>query len=126
MAEELEFGEATTGAESDIQQVTRIARGMVERWGMSEKVGFLVVAPSDGMSPLLPGSEPVSEATQELVDAEIRRIVDEELEATRALLSANRDKLDALAEALLERETLDEADAYAVAGIERGRVLSAS
>ncbi len=78
------------------------------------------------MSPLLPGSEPVSEATQELVDAEVRRIVDEELEATRALLSANRDKLDALAEALLERETLDEADAYAVAGIERGRVLSPS
>ena len=78
VAEELEFGEATTGAESDIQQVTRIARGMVERWGMSEKVGFLVVAPSDGMSPLLPGAEPVSEATQELVDAEVRRIVDEE------------------------------------------------
>ena len=54
-AEELEFGEATTGAESDIQQVTRIARGMVERWGMSEKVGFLVVAPRDGVGPLLPG-----------------------------------------------------------------------
>ena len=81
-AEELEFNEATTGAESDIQQVTRIARGMVERWGMSDRVGFVVVAPSDGMSPLLPGSEPVSEATQELVDAEVRRIVDEEREAT--------------------------------------------
>ena len=93
-AEELEFNEATTGAESDIQQVTRLARGMVERWGMSERVGFLVVAPSEGVSPLLPGSEPVSEATQELVDAEVRRIVDEEFEATRALLSANREKLD--------------------------------
>ena len=123
-AEELEFSEATTGAESDIQQVTRLARAMVERWGMSERVGFLVVAPSDGISQLLPGSEPVSQATQELVDAEVRRIVDEEFEATRTLLSANREKLDSLAQALLERETLDEHEAYEAAGIERGRVLA--
>src|SRR5919109_1943750 len=118
-AEELVFGDATTGAESDIQQVTRIARGMVERWGMSEKVGFLTVTPQNGQSPLLPGSEAVSEATQELVDAEVRRIVDEEQEATERLLAANRDRLDSLAETLLKRETLDEADAYALAGITR-------
>jgi cell division protease FtsH len=123
-AEELVFGEATTGAESDIQVVTRIARGMVERWGMSEKVGFLTVAPQDGQSPLLPGAEPVSEATQELIDGEVRRIVDEEQDATEQLLAENRDRLDALAEALLERETLDEADAYAVAGIERTPVAA--
>ncbi len=123
-AEELVFGEATTGAESDIQQVTRIARGMVERWGMSEKVGFLTVASQDGQSPLLPGAEPVSEATQELIDQEVRRIVDEEMDATAELLADNRDKLDALAEALLEQETLDEADAYAAAGIERGAVAA--
>jgi cell division protease FtsH len=119
VAEELVFGEPTTGAESDIQQVTRIARGMVERWGMSDKVGFLTVAPQDGQSPLLPGAEPVSEATQELIDAEVRRIVDEEQDATERLLARNRERLDSLAEALLERETLDEADAYAAAGIER-------
>jgi cell division protease FtsH len=119
VAEELVYGEVTTGAESDIQQVTQIARGMVQRWGMSEKVGFLTVAPQNGQSALLPGAEAASAATQELVDAEVRRIVDEELDHTRALLSEQRDKLDALAEALLERETLDEADAYAVAGIER-------
>jgi cell division protease FtsH len=119
VAEELVFGEPTTGAESDIQQVTRIARGMVERWGMSEKVGFLTVAPQDGQNMLLPGSEPVSEATQELIDAEVRRIVDEEQEATERLLGANRERLDSLAEALLERETLDQADAYAAAGIEQ-------
>ena len=118
-AEELVFGESTTGAESDIQQVTRIARGMVQRWGMSEKVGFLTVAPQDGQSALLPGAEPVSEATQELVDAEVRRIVEEEQETTERLLAENRERLDSLAEALLERETLDEADAYAAAGIER-------
>jgi cell division protease FtsH len=92
---------------------------MVERWGMSEKVGFLTVAPQDGQNVLLPGGEPVSEATQELIDAEVRRIVDEEQEATERLLARNRDRLDALAEALLERETLDEADAYAAAGLER-------
>jgi cell division protease FtsH len=119
IAEELVFGDATTGAESDIQQVTRIARGMVERWGMSEKVGFLTVAPQDGQSPLLPGADPVSQATQELIDAEVRRIVDEELEAVERLLGDNRDRLDSLAEALLEHETLDEPDAYAAAGIDR-------
>src|SRR5215213_9056341 len=118
-AEELVFGESTTGAESDIQQVTRIARGMVQRWGMSEKVGFLTVAPQDGQSALMPGAEPVSEATQELVDAEVRRIVDEEQDNTERLLAEHRERLDSLAEALLERETLDEADAYAAAGIER-------
>ena len=123
-AEQLVFGESTTGAESDIQQVTRIARGMVERWGMSEKVGFLTVAPQDGQSPLLPGADPVSEATQELIDVEVRRIVDHEMELTEQLLSENRDKLDSLAETLLERETLDEADAYAAAGIERGAVAA--
>jgi cell division protease FtsH len=92
---------------------------MVERWGMSEKVGFLAVAPQDGQSALLPGAEPVSQATQELIDAEVRQIVDEEQDATERLLAANRERLDSLAEALLERETLDEADAYAAAGIER-------
>src|SRR5215208_7477878 len=121
-AEELVFGDVTTGAESDIQQVTRIARGMVERWGMSEKVGFLTAIPQNGQSPLMPGAEPVSQATQELIDAEVRRIVDEEQEATERLLATNRDRLDALAEALLERETLDETDAYAVAGITRDAV----
>jgi cell division protease FtsH len=86
---------------------------------MSAKVGFLTVMPQNGQSPLLPGAEPVSEATQELVDAEVRRIVDEEQEATERLLAINRERLDALAEALLARETLDQADAYAAAGLSR-------
>jgi cell division protease FtsH len=119
VAEELVYGEPTTGAESDIQQVTAIARGMVQRWGMSEKIGFITVAGQDGQSLLLPGAEPASAATQELVDNEVRRIVEEEHRAVRELLTENRDRLDALADALLDRETLDEADAYAVAGITR-------
>jgi cell division protease FtsH len=119
VAEEVVYGTVSTGAESDIQQVTGIARGMVARWGMSDKVGFVTVAPQQGQSPLLPGAEPVSPATQELVDAEVRRIVDDELDATRALLAEHRERLDRLVEALLERETLDEVDAYAAAGIDR-------
>jgi cell division protease FtsH len=125
VAEEIVYGEPTTGAESDIQQVTVIARGMVERWGMSEKVGFVKIA-ADGQGQLLPGVEPASDATQELVDAEVRRIVDEEHRAVTELLSENRHRLDALADALVERETLDEADAYAVAGIQREPVAAAS
>jgi cell division protease FtsH len=119
VAEEVVYGSVTTGAESDIQQVTGIARGMVSRWGMSDKVGFVTVAPQQGQSPLLPGAEPVSQATQELVDAEVRRIVDEELDATRELVAEHRERLDRLVEALLEHETLDEVDAYAAAGIDR-------
>jgi cell division protease FtsH len=126
VAEELVYRVPTTGAESDIQQVTAIARGMVQRWGMSEKVGFVTVAGQDGQGPLLPGMEPASEATQELVDAEVRRIVDEEHRAVTEVLSENRHRLEALAEALLERETLDEADAYAVAGIDREPVAAAT
>ena len=125
VAEEIVYGEPTTGAESDIQQVTMIARGMVQRWGMSDEVGFVTVARQDGQSLLLPGSEPASEATQELVDAEVRRIVEEEHRAVTALLTDNRHRLDALAEALLERETLDEVDAYAVAEITRDAVPAA-
>jgi cell division protease FtsH len=125
VAEEIVYGEPTTGAESDIQQVTLIARGMVQRWGMSEEVGFVTVARQDGQSLVLPGSEPASDATQELVDAEVRRIVDEEHRAVTALLTDNRHRLDALAEALLERETLDEVDAYAVAEITREAVPAA-
>ena len=81
VAEEIVYGDATTGAESDIQQVTRIARGMVQRWGMSDKVGFVTVAAQDGQSFLLPGAERTSEATQELVDSEVRRIVEAEHDA---------------------------------------------
>ncbi len=119
VAEELEFGDVTTGAESDIQQVTQIARGMVARWGMSEEIGFLAVQGSEPQGMLLPGADGASEATQELVEREMRRIVDEAQDEVRGLLDRERSRLDALAKALLHEETLDEADAYAAAGIER-------
>ncbi len=119
-AEEVVFGEISTGAESDIQQLTEIARQMVGRWGMSDAIGPIAVIPRDGSGPLLPGVSEVSPETQKLVDQEVRRVVDAAHHDVLALLRENRDKLDSLAHALLEHETLDEEDAYAAAGVERG------
>ncbi len=119
VAEELVFGEATTGAESDIVQLTDLARHMVGRWGMSPAIGPVAVISIDGRSPFVPGGSEVSTRTQELVDQEVRRIVDEAQAEVTTLLTEHRDKLDALAEALLERETLDEEEAYAAAGVVR-------
>jgi cell division protease FtsH len=118
-AEEVVFDETSTGAESDIQQLTEIARQMVGRWGMSSAIGPVAVLPRDGSGPLLPGVAEVSPATQKLVDDEVRRIVDKAHDEVVELLKQNRDRLDSLAKALLEHETLDEDDAYAAAGVPR-------
>jgi cell division protease FtsH len=118
-AERLVFDDFTTGAESDLEQLTQIARQMVGRWGMSEAIGPVAVIPRDGTGPLLPGTSEVSEETHRLIDEEVRRLVERCDEDVRRLLAENRDKLDALVRALMERETLDEADAYAVAGVDR-------
>jgi cell division protease FtsH len=118
-AEEVVFGETSTGAESDIQQLTELARQMVGRWGMSSAIGPVAVLPRDGSGPLLPGVAEVSPDTQKLVDEEVRRIVEESHEKVLTLLRENRAKLDSLAAALLEHETLDEDDAYAAAGVAR-------
>jgi cell division protease FtsH len=117
-AEIVVYDEQTTGAESDIQQLTQIARGMVGRWGMSEAIGPVAVTDgrSDGL--LLPGVSATSEHTQRLVDEEVRRIIDRAEQEAVALLERERSRLDALARALLERETLDQAEAYEIAGVE--------
>jgi cell division protease FtsH len=117
-AEEIVFGDLTTGAESDIQQLTQIARQMVGRWGMSSAIGTVAVLPRDGQGPLLPGAAEASEATQQVIDEEVRRLVNSAHEEVVTLLRENRSRLDSLAKALLEHETLDQADAYAAAGIE--------
>ncbi|WP_327257692.1 ATP-dependent zinc metalloprotease FtsH [Streptomyces sp. NBC_01244] len=115
-AEHTVYDIITTGAENDLEQVTNIARGMVGRWGMSERIGRLTAIPSDGQSPYGLSAAP---ATLDAVDHEMRRIVDECYEKACLLLRENRDKLDALADALMANETLDEAAAYAAAGIPR-------
>ncbi len=115
VAEEIIYGTITTGAESDIQQLTLIARQMVGRWGMSDAVGPVAVLPSEAIGYLLPGARETSEATQELVDSEVRRIIDDSHRTVTALLTEHRDQLEVLALALLKAETLDMADAYAAA-----------
>jgi cell division protease FtsH len=118
-AEEVAFGETSTGAESDIQQLTEIARQMVGRWGMSSAIGPVAVIPRDGSGPLLPGAAEVSPDTQRLLDGEVRRVIDDSHQQVVDLLRQNRSRLDSLAAALLEHETLDEKDAYAAAGVPR-------
>jgi cell division protease FtsH len=118
VAEELVFGDLTTGAESDIQQLTRIARHMVGRWGMSRAIGPIAVLPADGQGPLLPGVSETSERTQQLVDEEVRRIVETAHEEATETLATHRGNLDSLVSELLARETLDQIEAYAAAGLE--------
>jgi cell division protease FtsH len=113
-AEELVFGDQTTGAEGDIAQVTALVRQMVGRWGMSSTIGMVAVLPRDGANPWGDMSSP---RTLELLDEEVRRTVDTAYEDVLALLTAERARLDSLAESLLERETLDQFDAYRAAGL---------
>jgi cell division protease FtsH len=117
VAEEIVYGNITTGAESDIEQLTQIARQMVGRWGMSDKLGPVTLLPSDGQGPLLPGASETSPRTQWLVDEEVHRLVDDAHAEVTKLLSDHRDELDNLAQALLKAETLDAPDAYAAAGV---------
>ncbi len=119
VAEEIVFGDLTTGAESDIQHLTQIARHMVGRWGMSRAIGPIAVIPSDGAGPLFPGASETSESTQRLIDEEVRRIVESAHGEVSDLLRSHRANLDSLVSGLLDRETLDEADAYAAAGLSR-------
>jgi len=118
-AEEIVYGTITTGAESDLEQVTRIAKAMVGRWGMSDQIGLVSVLPPDGEQ-VFPGADGTSEATRELVDREVRRIIEQCYERAIEGLREHRDRLDTLARALLEHETLDENEAYEAAGFERG------
>ena len=115
-AERLVYGVVTTGAENDLQQVTRIAHEMVVRWGMSPKVGPLNYGDGDGG---LVQQRPYGEATAQLIDDEIRRIADECLAAAEKLLTEHRSQLDALARALLRNDSLDEAGIIEVTGLGR-------
>ncbi|MGW8950820.1 ATP-dependent zinc metalloprotease FtsH [Streptomyces sp. NPDC055709] len=115
-AEHVVFGIVTTGSENDLEQVTRLVRGMVGRWGMSERVGRFTAIGGDGQEPYGLTAAP---ATLDAVDHEMRRIADECYESACRQLRDNRDRLDALAQALLASETLDEEAAYRAAGIAR-------
>jgi cell division protease FtsH len=120
-AEEIVYGTKTTGAESDIEQATGLARRMVTRWGMSDRLGLVQLAPRE--NPYLSGSDgyaasrPFSEDTAEAIDAEVRKIIGDSHDQAKRLLMAHRKQLDALAEALLARETLNEQEILEVTGL---------
>jgi cell division protease FtsH len=115
-AEEVVFGDMTTGAENDIRQATELARQMVGRFGMSDEIGFVAILSQDGEQ-TYPWMSPASERTRQRVDDEVKKIVDEAHDDAIRLLSENRDRLDSLADALVRAETLDQPEAYAAAGL---------
>jgi cell division protease FtsH len=117
VAEEVIYGTITTGAESDIQQLTMIARQMVGRWGMSEAVGPIAVLPEEGQGMFLPGVSETSQETQRVVDVEVHALVDGAHREVTELLTEHREQLESLAQALLKAETLDGLHAYAAAGV---------
>jgi cell division protease FtsH len=121
-AEEIVYGTRTTGAENDIEQATQLARNMVTRWGMSDKLGMVQLAPPEnpfleGQSTGLTGEKPFGEHTAKLIDAEVQRIIGECHEEAKALIAEHRHRLDALVAALLERETLDQHEILQVTGL---------
>ena len=128
VAEQLKFGEVTTGAESDLSVAAAIARQMIGRWGMSDAIGPVSIdmgSGDDGYAMPFANSGP-SEQTRALIDAETRRLIDScEVEAS-AIIRSHEDKLDALVKALLERETLNEADAYRIANVDHSIVKGAT
>jgi cell division protease FtsH len=121
-AEEVVFDDQTTGAENDIAQVTGLVRQMVGRWGMNSAIGMVAVLPVEGASAW---GDLTSPRTLELVDEEVRRTIEAAYDDVMGLLSAERWRLDALANALLERETLDQVDAYRIAGFPETDALPA-
>ena len=115
-AESLVYGVVTTGAENDLLQVTRLAHEMVTRWGMSDAVGPLNLTEGDGQ-PALVAQRSYGEQTADLIDAEVRRIVEESLEQAIALLRDHRRQLDDLVEELIAKDTVGEDDLLAVTGL---------
>jgi cell division protease FtsH len=113
IAEEMFCDDISSGAQSDIQQATRISRQMVVTWGMSDKLGPVSYEEDTGfdrMVYVMPGEKDYSEKTAEDIDAEVKRLTNEAYKSARELIEANKDKLDNIAKALLKYETLDAAD----------------
>ncbi|MCO5096170.1 MAG: ATP-dependent zinc metalloprotease FtsH [Rhodocyclaceae bacterium] len=110
IAEELFMHQMTTGASNDFERATDIARRMVTQWGMTDALGPMVYGENEGevfLGRSVTTHKNVSEATMQQVDAEIRRIIDQQYSLARRLIEENRDKIEAMAKALLEWETLD-------------------
>ncbi len=120
-AEEVVYGTRTTGAENDIEQATALARNMVARWGMSDAVGMVQLAPRENAFLRGPagyaGEKPFSEETAQLIDSEVSRIIKSCHDEAKSLLVRHRKALDALVQALLVRETLNEEEILEATGL---------
>jgi cell division protease FtsH len=116
-AEELVYGEMTTGASDDLSKVTSIARNMVTQWGMSQKLGPRTFGKRESLVFLgrdISEQRDYSERVAEMIDDEVRELIDRARDSARSILSSNRDKLDALAQLLKERETIEGDDLKAI------------
>lgn len=107
IAEEIFVGQMSTGASNDFSRATKLARSMVTRFGMSDSMGVMVYEDSQNEGFFGGASKTISEVTQQKVDAEIRNILDTQYALSRKLLEENRDKVEVMAKALLEWETID-------------------
>jgi cell division protease FtsH len=107
IAEEVFMKQMSTGASNDFERATKLARDMVTKFGMSDKLGTMVYADNDNDGFMSMSSKSISEATQQKVDAEIKRILDEQYMVARKLIEKNKKKVEAMAKALLEYETID-------------------
>ena len=110
IAEEIFMDQMTTGASNDFERATDMARRMVTQWGMSDELGPMVYGENEGeifLGRSITTHKNLSEATMQRVDSEIRRIVDDRYGLARRLIEENRDKVEAMAQALLEWETID-------------------
>jgi len=110
IAEEVFMGQMTTGASNDFERATDLARSMVTRWGMSDELGPMIYGENEGevfLGRSVTVHKNVSETTMQKVDAEIRRIVDQQYRLARKMIEDHRDKVETMAKALLEWETLD-------------------
>jgi len=108
-AEEIVFGQISTGAHDDLKKATELARLMVTTYGMSEKIGHVSLAEIEETDFLSksPFSKPYSEETAKLIDEEVKRIIDQSYKKALEVLTTHRDKLDKLANRLLEKEVID-------------------
>src|SRR5205814_8447272 len=125
VAEEIVFGDVTNGAAGDIKMATAVARKMVCEWGMSEKMGMVEYGEHEDYVFLgrdISRARDYSEATAEEIDREVRRLLDDAYQAAKDTLIANRDKLDVIAKALLEFETLDGVQIREI--VDHGRLIN--
>ena len=113
IAEEIFCDDISSGAQSDIQQATNIAKQMILTWGMSDELGMINYGPDAGLKDVMyvmPGEKEYSEKTAEAIDKEIKRITNEAYKKAKELIESNKDKLEGIAKALLKYETLDADD----------------